>query len=750
MKSVSAAYKRGMKGVMRRHSYAKITFGNVDPAAARDGNWTANGTASYSEFDTVDYDYTYGETYATVELNRWALDGKSLILPDLEPDNQGYVSNILSDANGDYSTKPVVTREFSQPRIFPGLTLTFDTRSREWPLQVTVAFWLDGEITDSITQTIREETVVFETRTPEIDKVTVTYDKTLPYRFARAEDVLFGVQRSFTNDDIVTLKQTHDVDPLSRRLPQEKMQFTVFDLEHKYDPDNPQGIYAFVDGHSPIELQFGYELDSGEIEWIKSDRYVLNGKPSIKNDQSTFTATGLLGSMTDTFYKSLPGSKNLYDMAVEVLEDAGLTLTKSGQNPWDVDEALKTMYTTAVLPIQTHAQCLQMIAHAARSRLFTDDDNVIHIKPFGVTVRGIYEGHFTDNGHDWYSDWTTVDVGNSEHNSYAALDLNRWALNGNGLVIVPDSDAPSRGFISSILSDENGDYGTVPMFTRYFDVSHDLPVTVIRFETVTGIRPTALEIRYFVGDTMLDSQYSTDFDGNLCYVTSALARGCTKIEVRFFSALPYTKVRLDKVYYRETDFTLDFGSIGDKSQRINKIDVLKDVEITQYSYSASGTSGKLFEGSTSEETLHVEFSSAARDVTITVTGGTLISSNIYGRAADLVLSAGTKSILIEGATLSDNQIVKTYHVGLVGETDNEQNPLITNDAQSDALAEHLTKYLTMRNTYDADYRGNPEMETGDIIAMQTPYTEDMDGLILVDEITFNGALSGKMKVKGLI
>ena len=46
--------------------------------------------------------------------------------------------------------------------------------------------------------------------------------------------------------------------------------------------------------------------------------------------------------------------------------------------------------------------------------------------------------------------------------------------------------------------------------------------------------------------------------------------------------------------------------------------------------------------------------------------------------------------------------------------------------------------------------GNPEMEVGDIIGLQTAYTPEMDALILVDEITFNGSLSGKMKVKGLI
>ena len=56
----------------------------------------------------------------------------------------------------------------------------------------------------------------------------------------------------------------------------------------------------------------------------------------------------------------------------------------------------------------------------------------------------------------------------------------------------------------------------------------------------------------------------------------------------------------------------------------------------------------------------------------------------------------------------------------------------------------------MRNTYQISYRGNPELEAGDIIGLQTLYTDNIDALILVDEIKFNGAVSGKVKVKGLI
>lgn len=749
MKSVSNAYKASMKAMLRNRSYVRITFGNVDTTAATDGEWESNGAASISEFETVDYAYQYGDTYAALELNRWALDGKTLIVPTGEAVQDGFISSLMSDADGNFSTPPVITREFSLKHIFPGLTLTFDTRQQEWPLEVTADFYLNGEVVDTQTVSITSIQTTITTTATEVDKVTITFDRCLPYRRPRLENVLYGLNVQFVNKDIVSTQQKHDVDPLSRRLPTETMQFTILDYEHRYDPDNPAGIYAYVDKNSPIEIQFGYELSDGSVEWLKPDNYVLNAKPSAQNNQATFNGTGLIGSLTGTFYKSKLGSKSLYNMAEEVLLDAGLTLTEQGTNPWEIDEALKDMFTTAALPIDTHMNCLQLIAHAACCRLYTDDDNIIHIRPFGVTVIGIYNGVWADNGHVWFSEWDTIDKGNTSENTYVTFELNRWTLGGDSQIILPDSNAGQRGYISEAMTRANGSFTNPPVFTKTFDVPHDLPVLAIRFDTVLNEFPGAVQVKYYHDDTLLDTQTAA-IDSVEVYVSSNLAIECTKIEVTMIGNLPYRRGRVTKVYYRETDFTLDFTSIGENSQKISKIDELKSVSVARYSYTASNDTSTLYEGTTTETELHVEFSGLAQDVQISVSGGTLVSSNIYARAADLVLSSGTKTVTITGKTLTENSVVVSYPVAQSGEIDKEENPLITNDTMCQALANHVKSYLQMRNTYEANYRGNPEMEVGDIIGLQTLYTDEMDALILVDEITFDGSLSGKMTVKGLI
>lgn len=749
MKSVSNAYKLSMRGLLRNRSYVRITFGNVDTTAATDGEWVSNGELPFSEFETVDYPYQYGSPYAVLELNRWALDGKALLLPSSGTVQDGFASSHMSDAEGAFSTPAVITRQFSTPHTFPGLTLTFDTRYQEWPLQITARFYLSNALVDTQVVPVTGVEAVVNTRAAQVDKVTITFDMALPYSRPRLEEVLYGLNKQFVNKDIVSTQQKHDVDPLSRRLPTETMEFTIIDYEHNYDPDNPAGIYAYVDKNSPIEIQFGYELPDGSVEWIKSDKYVLNGKPTTKDNQTTFNGTGLIGSLTKTFYKSKLGSKNLFAMAEEVLLDADLTLTEQGTHPWEIDESLKQMFTTAALPIDTHMNCLQLIAHAACCRLYTDDDNIIHIRPFGVTVIGIYNGVWADNGHVWFSEWDTIDKGNTAENTYATFELNRWTLGGDSQIILPDSNAGQRGYISEAMTGADGSFTNPPVFTKTFDVPHDLPVLAIRFDTVLNEFPGAVQVKYYHDDTLLDTQTAA-IDSVEVYVSSNLAIECTKIEVTMIGNLPYRRGRVTKVYYRETDFTLDFTSIGENSQKISKIDELKSVSVARYSYTASNDTSTLYEGTTTETELHVEFSGLAQDVQISVSGGTLVSSNIYARAADLVLSSGTKTVTITGKTLTENSVVVSYPVAQSGEIDKEENPLITNDTMCQALANHVKSYLQMRNTYEANYRGNPEMEVGDIIGLQTLYTDEMDALILVDEITFDGSLSGKMTVKGLI
>lgn len=742
MKTYTRAYQKSMAKIFRNRSYVKISFSNIDTSASSEGEWDGSGMP-WSEVETLDYDYNYGASnIATLELNRWVA-GSNQVIYDGSARNDGFISSAISGASGECPNNTIIIREFTDVHTFIGMTFKFDTRENDYPYAMRIDYYGENALLDSKIVNPKNSKCEVIFQATDIDEIRITFLTMLPYHRPRLERAMYGIEMVYTNDDIISATQMHDVDPLSRRLPDEQLQFVIKDFDHVYDPDNPNGVYDYLDIHSPIIVQYGYDVDgAGSIEWLHPDTYALSDVPEWADNKVTFSGTGLIGAMTGTYYKSKLGTKNLYDMAIDVLTDANLPLTPLGTNPWDVDNTLKTMYTDAVLPIDSYANCLQLIAHVARCRLYTDDDNIIHIKPYGVTIDGWYKGKFSDTGHEEWSSWEKVNNGTFNDDTYATLELNRW-LGGTKQIILPTYDRHNEGFVS-LISGVNGVSNT---WQRTFEVKHDLPVVSLIFDQVLESYPLKVKIDYYSDSTLVTSHtYEPDDYVYSCVCNDAL--DVNKIIVTSYDR-PYSRSRINKVYYRETNFDLDFTSISHLSQTVEKLPRVRNILVTKHDLTKADNVSDLFECTTTATNLHAEFA-LADDITITVTGGTIVSQTIYGQAVDLVLSAGTKTVLITGKTMTDNSTVITYPVNSKGEDDEEDNLLVTSHTLADALYNQVNTYLSLRNTYTQSYRGNPEVEVGDIIGLETEFSELINGLVLVDEIDYSGALSGKVVVKGLL
>ena len=742
MKTASRAYKTQMAKLLRNHSYVGIAFGNIDISAGSDGQWMGTQT-NWSEVDTLDYTHIYNGSVVTLELNRWLLNGEQFI--NRTNAVTGFVGSSMSDVDGNINY--TMWRDFNFSHALPGITFTFDSVLNEWPVSGHLSFLQEDSTvveTDISPSSVTDAVVLVGETTR---NVTLTITKMLPYRRPRVLTTLWGIGYSYSNADIVSISESNDVDPLSRRLPSEKFSFTILDYEHTFDPDNPSGIYATINRGAPIAISYGYELDDGTVEWLASDTYSLENKPVFKSSKVTFNCTGLLATMTGNYYKGTLGSKSFYDMAIDVLEDADLTPAPDGSDPWDVDASLDEMYTVAPMPIQSHASCLQMIAHACDCRLYTDENNIIHIKPFGVTPVGVFSGEFSDDGHSWISSWENVDYGTEPENTYATLEWNRWILGTNQIIANP-SALILNGYSSDDVSDSSGDMSAE--WTKHFDVVHDIPRIILTFDDVLEEYPYTLVVKYYsASDTLIGT--ATVHPTSTTFAVETEYEDCSYFTVECTATrIPYRRARIMKVSYFETDYALSLASIKQDTIVTTKLDKLRNVLVSEYSYTASSANlTKLYEATTTETELHVEFQMAS-DITIQVTGGTLVSSKIYAQAADLELSSGTKTVLIQGITLNEGSVVHTYEYGSSGEDDIEENHLITNKTIADAHAAHVSEYLNLRNTYDASYRGSPEIEVGDIISLETPYDNIVYGIVLVDGMGFNGALSGNIKVKGLV
>ena len=285
-------------------------------------------------------------------------------------------------------------------------------------------------------------------------------------------------------------------------------------------------------------------------------------------------------------------------------------------------------------------------------------------------------------------------------------------------------------------------------FIRHFDVKHDIATLTIEFDNILNEYPYTIRAVFYEDSTVKDDQTITGITNYAVTITSNDARDINRIEISVLAMLPNYRIRVNRMGFYETDFTVDFNSIKEHTNKITKLEKLKNVNVNEYSYASQGSSSTLFQSTTTATTLHAEFG-VASNVAISVSGGTLISSTIYAQAADMVFSSGTKTVTITGIPQTEAFVTHTYNYNAVGDDDNEENPLITNETMADALAQHISDYLQLRNTYDFSYRGNPELECGDIIGVETDFASESYGLVLKDTLSFSGAWSGTLTVKGL-
>lgn len=593
MKATSAAYREQMASTGRNHSNVRIFYKQIDSLAAGDGTYADNGAVAYSEKSSVDTGYLPTATYAALEQDRFLLDGTQRLLPDSAPYQQeGFVSLALSDASGAFEINPIVTKTFVQKHSIIGMTLTFDSVLNEYPKHIVVRFYNNDLLVQSISlESISASVVVIERRVPSFDKYSIEFVKmVLPYRRARLQSVMYGIERVFDDVIIEKTEQSTDIDPISRRLPTETFSFTIFDLEQRYNPENPNGEWEYIDVQSPVAIQYGYELNNGTIEWLAPDAYLLDGRPTVGDNRATFRATGLIGYMTDTYYKGTTGLKSLYDMAAEVLLDADLPLTDALENPWYIDPALDEIHTTAVLPIDTHRNCLQLIAHAGMCKLYTDSNGIVR--------------------------------------------LERMEL------------------------------------------------------------PEATE-----------------------------------------------------------DYTLNFSSAMTKPT-VTKIEPLYGVNVLKYTGSIASATSEIHKSTFAVDgnaSFYAEFT-AAQDVAINIVGGSLSDINIYARAVTAAIEAtGEVTVTITGKQITTSASGMPYVVSSDnrGETEIIENPLVTEDEHKKALEQHIADYLAFRVAYSLDYRGSPELQTGDLIYLQSQFTPKFPAMVLKHVVSYNGGLRASGIFKGV-
>lgn len=392
MQSVSQEWKDNQNGLLVSEGYVEVTLTLADPDALADASATDNGKLHFANTEQivseVDKDI---RPYATFENNLWILDGSREILPTSDYGDTGYISLMMSNLRGGYNVSQLVTINFSEvhTKVVQGLTIVWSKAYGEYAKAFTVTAY-NGDTVVGATEVTdnKDVTSIVYMDIVNYDRITISIQEwCLPLRRARIEEVLIGVEKVYSKGDLFSFKHSQEVDPISASLPKSEISFSIDNSEGAYDPNNTDSLAKYLMERQEIKAKCGYKLGD-RVEWIDSGTFYISEWNAPQNGLTAdFTARDLLEFMTDTYYKGLYNSSgtSLYDLAVSVLQDADLPFDDDGRAKWMVDESLKDIYTIAPLPIDTHANCLQLIANAGGCVLYQDRSGILHIEKL-VTV----------------------------------------------------------------------------------------------------------------------------------------------------------------------------------------------------------------------------------------------------------------------------------------------------------------------------------------------------------------------------
>ena len=293
--------------------------------------------------------------YGTLEGNNWPLRDDVLILPDdLETIDMGYISNQLSDSNGEFTSPIVITRTYNGSFTAPGVSLTFDTWNNVYATEVNVKWYRGNTLLYNVDYEVNAPVYFCEQNVVAFDKVVLTFTKmNMPSRFLRIFHIDDGVIREFYNDEIVGLKITESISDTG-----ESLEINTMDLQ------------LISKSSVKILWQKVQALKVYNNNKFYGTFFVENASRTKNSyDLTTYDLVGMLDNTTH--YGGMYSNVTANTLIADIMKDT----------PYELDESLQSETLTGYLPLDTARNNLMQVCFAINAIVDTSRQDKVRIYP---------------------------------------------------------------------------------------------------------------------------------------------------------------------------------------------------------------------------------------------------------------------------------------------------------------------------------------------------------------------------------
>lgn len=431
MQKASDKYIESMKLPFRNRSYIRGSIGIINSEAQKTAKFSDDTEfTAFSNGNDVFTKRAAKAIYATAEQDFSKVDGSMYFCP--------------TSGAATYMASGVVTKDIKQAVKITFGGASFDIRGLtidfgdNYPTKFNITC---GSVNKDYSNT--SSTFVTEDVFENVSEITIT-PKTMKYgenRF-RIYALYFGVVKYFDNSNTLSCSITDVVSPISETLPSRDVSLSLDNQDDYFDAENIKSASGFLKVGQELKIEFGYDIDgNGNIEWLPEIVSYLDSWNS--NDISVeFKATDYISSQSNKYYRGVyvRNGISLYELAVDVLEDAGIS-----NDRYILDDYLKNVKVKNPIPVVRHTEALQIIANAGRCAIFEDRKGKINITPAFIPKKSI-----STNGETSYSKSYNI-LTNDKKDAYAIASYNFSSVDGTLLFLDPN-DVKNTGYISREVS----------------------------------------------------------------------------------------------------------------------------------------------------------------------------------------------------------------------------------------------------------------------------------------------------------
>ncbi len=269
----SAAYRAAITGDARR--ILLRAFINIISPDIVFGAGDTSGQIAWSRLSQI-YDKVFDTPtkYATLERNRWVLDGTWNLFPD-SPDETsgqlGYIGDVLSGEDGTFETPPWVEMRFSNVSVLQACSVYFPDDAYDGvPENFTVEVKQGGTVyyTKAFTGNTAAKVAVegFTVNNPDAIRVTVS-KWSRPGRRMRVVEIVPGIYETWDNGMIAEFSAKQQGNVACTALPYGTCTLKMDNLSRRFEPRNKSGLFQSIEERQGIDISIGVRLADGTDDY---------------------------------------------------------------------------------------------------------------------------------------------------------------------------------------------------------------------------------------------------------------------------------------------------------------------------------------------------------------------------------------------------------------------------------------------------------------------------------------------------